>query len=472
MRQLSGLDVSMLHMDSSRTPNQVAALYTYDPATAPNGRVDFDDVLENIERRLGTSRTFRQKLVRVPLDLDLPYWIEDDAFDLEFHVRQSAVPSPGTWRQLMDVAARIYARPLDLTRPPWELYVIEGLGEGTDGIPHNGFAVLTKVHHAAVDGLSGLDLVTALHDHEPRAEPPSTGDAWRGEHEPSALALLRRAAINNAVKPWHLVQVVRRAAPSLPRIMGGVGRGEIGVRSADVPRTRFNAPVTPHRVLAGRRAALAALKAARAPVAGATVNDVVLTAVGGALRRYLTGLGELPDEPLVAVVPVSTRTVDERGTGGNQISMLRSTLATHIADPVDRLAAVTEGTQRLKKLHHAVGAGTLSDLSNATPGLLLGIAMRAQSALAARNRGRVIGNTTVTNVPGPTEPLYFCGARLVGPYGAGPTPHGVGLIHLAGSCAGEFTLSVTADREMLPDPERYELCIEESLHEIEGIATT
>ena len=167
MQQLTGLDASMLYMETAQTPNHVAAIYTYDPSTAPGGSVSFDDIVDNVQRRLGMSPTFRRKMVRVPFGLDHPYWMEDADFDLEYHVRPVALPSPGSWRQLCDTLAELYAIPLDLRRPPWEMYVLEGLGDGVDGIPHGGFATLIKVHHAAVDGMAGVELVTALHDREP-----------------------------------------------------------------------------------------------------------------------------------------------------------------------------------------------------------------------------------------------------------------------------------------------------------------
>jgi WS/DGAT/MGAT family acyltransferase len=255
----------------------------------------------------------------------------------------------------------------------------------------------------------------------------------------------------------------------LVRVPLGIRRGEISV-SASFPRTRFNGPVTAHRSIDGRRAPLDDVKTIRTAVPGATVNDAVLAVVGGAMRRYLGARGELPEQSLVALVPVSTRVSDESGAGGNQIAMLTSTLATDVADPLDRLAAVTAGTKALKKMSQAVGARTLSELSNALPGLLLGAGMRAQSRLAARNRGAPMANTTVTNVPGPREPLYFCGARVVGPNGAGPIPHGMGLIHLAGSYSGQFTLSFTADRAMMPDPAMYGDCIEQSVDELHDAA--
>jgi diacylglycerol O-acyltransferase / wax synthase len=472
MQQLTGLDASMLYMETAQSPNHVAALYTYDPSTAPGGSVSFEAILKNVDRRLDLCRTFRRKLVKVPFGLDHPYWVEAADFDVEHHVRQVGLPRPGSWRQLCDLAARLHAQPLDLDRPPWELYVIEGLADGTDGIPRNGFAVLLKIHHTAVDGVAGIELLTVLHDREPNAEPPPADRSWHPESPPTSWELLGRAALNNLLKPMHAVRVAGRMAPALVRVPLGIRRGSLQAPPGSMPRTRFNAPVSAHRSIDGIRTTLAQMKRVRSMVPGATVNDAVLTVVGGAMRRYLDSKAELPEQSLVALVPISTRTRDEAGAGGNRVTMMTATLATHEANPVKRLALVSIGMRDVKELANAVGGRTLADISNAVPGLLLGLGSRAQSRMAARNRGRIPASTAITNVPGPSEPLYFTGARVVGPYGAGPIPHGMGLIHLIGSYAGEFAFSFTADAEMVPDPGFYAQCLHASLDELSAAVPT
>jgi diacylglycerol O-acyltransferase len=467
MQQLSGLDASMLYMETPQTPNHVAGFYTYDPSTAPGGAVSFDASVRNVQARLGLSKTFRRTLVRVPFSLDHPYWVEDDHFDIASHVHDVKLDAPGSWPQLCDLVEELYARPIDLRRPPWEMYVIEGMGDGVDGIPHGGFAVLTKIHHAAVDGVSGMELLTVLHDHEPDAQPaPAT--PWSPERRPNPLVLLNRAAINNLMKPMHALRVARRLAPVAVRVPLGIRRGELQAPPGALPKTRFNGPVSSTRSIDALRIPLDQVRQARSSVPGSTVNDVVLTIVGGALRRYLGGKGELPDESLICLVPISTRTTTEAGAGGNMVAMMTARLFTNEPDPVKRLALVNLGMRDVKELADAIGGRTLAEVSDAVPGLLLGTAYQAQSRLAARNRGRILANTTVTNVPGPTHPLYFTGARVVGPYGAGPFPHGMGLIHLVGSYAGQLTFSFTADRHMLPDREKYAADLRDSIAEVCG----
>ena len=280
---------------------------------------------------------------------------------------------------------------------------------------------------------------------------------------------MRRALLNNLLKPMHAVRVAGRLAPAMIRVPVGIQRGTLQAPPGPLPKTRFNTSVSAHRSIDAIRVPLEDVKRLRGAVPGSTVNDAALTVVGGALRRYLQTKGELPEESLVAMVPISTRRADESGAGGNRITMMTASLATHEADPVKRMALVSMGMRGVKDLANAVGGRTLADLSDATPGLLLGIGSRAQSRMAARNQSRPPANTTVTNVPGPSEPLYFTGARVVGPYGAGPIQHGMGLIHLLSSYVGQFVFSFTADREMIPDPGFYAQCLRESLDELSAI---
>ena len=217
MQQLSGLDAAMLYTETAQTPNHVAALYTYDPSTAPGGAVSFDAIVANVQRRLALSPTFRRRLARVPMGLDHPYWVEDADFDLEFHVRRLAAARARLVAGPVRPGRPPYAQPINLDRPPWEMHIIEGLGDGVDGIPRNGFATLIKIHHAAVDGISGMELMTVLHDREPDADPPAVDDRWQPEVPPSPWQLLNRAALNNLAKPMHAVRVAGRVAPALVR---------------------------------------------------------------------------------------------------------------------------------------------------------------------------------------------------------------------------------------------------------------
>jgi WS/DGAT/MGAT family acyltransferase len=464
MQQLTGQDASFLYLETPSAPMHVAALTIYEQSTVAGGLVRFKDILAHIEGRLPRGRAFRQKIVRVPFDADHPWWVEDRAFDLEFHVRHIALPRPGDWRQLCIQAARLHARPLDPSRPLWEFTVIEGL-DRVAGLPPGCFALLTKVHHAAVDGVSGVELTAALHDLAPVRSVPDPDD-WRPERVPGSWELLNKAWANNLAQPVRLARVVRRTVPGVGRAIGVLRSRSDAPARGRVPRTRFNGTVSAHRVFDGVRLDLADVVGIRKAVPGATVNDVVLTIVGGALRHYLDAKGELPAEPLVAMAPISVRSESERGAAGNRVSAMLAPLGTNIADPLDRLAAVYAGTQASKELTNAIGADVLTDYQQFIPGSLAALGARLSSRMSLANRTNPMFNCVVTNVPGPQQPLYLDGARAVAMYGLGPIGDGNGLIHGVVSYNGLLTISFTSCRDMLGDPAAYAACIERSVAEL------
>ena len=348
--------------------------------------------------------------------------------------------------------------------------MIEGLA-GVNGLPEGGFACYMKVHHAAVDGVSGMEMVAALHDLEPEAEPPPPTSAWKPNDDPSPAWLLHQAMVHAIGRPMHGVRTARRVLPALSRLPLGASRSGVTLPSLRVPKTRFNGAVSAHRVIEARSYPLDDVKRMRKAVDGATINDAVLAIVGGALRRYLVRHGELPGSALTALVPISVRPEELVGSAGNQISLMSVTLGTDVADPLERLATVSAASKRSKGFASAVGARTLSDVSQLFPGKFLGLGMRAVTRAVAAGAQNLLFNTTVTNVPGPQDPLYFCGARAVEPYGAGPFAHGAGLIHLLGSYCGRMTFNVTACREMMPDPAFYGDCIDDAFEELFGAAS-
>lgn len=468
MKQLSGLDASFLYFESGNAPTHIGSLAIYDQSSAPGGRVTFKGILGNIERRLHLARCFRQKLVRAPLDLDHPYWIEDPDFDLEFHVRHIALPHPGDWRQLCIQVARIHSRRLDLSRPLWEMYVIEGLDE-IEALPPGSFALFTKIHHAAIDGVSGAEILAAIHDLEPEAEPEPPAEAWRPEPSPNLVELATRTLANNVRYPFRFLQTAGRVAPSLASLLRAAPEGD-DAPSAPAPRTRFNGPVSPHRVVEGRSFSLDEIREIRRCVPGATVNDVVLSVCSGALRRYLDHHGELPEESLVAMAPISVRAEAERSSAGNQISVMFVTLFTQIADPLERLERVHKETQNSKVSAEAVGARTMTDITQFMPGALAGLATRLYTRFGLANSIRPFLNTVITNVPGPQVALYFTGARMVALHGLGPVMDGMGIIHPVFSYSGRISIAVTACRDQLPDPAFYAECLQASYDELRAAA--
>jgi diacylglycerol O-acyltransferase len=467
VKQLSPQDASFLYVETSTAPMAGASITIYDPSTAPGGFVTFKGIMSHIERRLHLSPAFRQKVVMVPFDADYPWWVEDEDFDLEFHIRHIALPKPGDWRQLCIQACRLISRPLDLSKPLWEFYVIEGL-DGVEGYPPGCFALLSKIHHAAIDGVSGAELTAAIHDLTPEAPPPPGPDQpWKGESVPTDFELLGRSAWQNATQPWRVMEAFARSVPAANLgWMSGLS-GPAPSAAAVVPRTRFNGVVSAHRVADGIAMSLDEIRTLRQMVPGATVNDVIVCIVGGALRYYLHDKDELPAETLTAMCPISTRSESDRGTGGNQVSAMFVPLHTGEADAKARLAAVHESTNDAKEIANAVGAAALTDLNQFVPAATAALAGRMSASMAIDNQAASPPyNTVVTNVPGPQQDLYMAGARAVTIYGLGMVHNNMGLMNAIMSYRGQITITATACRDMMPDPAFYAACLQRSLDDL------
>ena len=467
MEQLSGMDSAFLYMETAKTPMHIGGIAIYDPSTAPNGFVRFKDILKFIEERLHLAKSFRRKVVTPPLNIDYPYWVEDSDFDLEYHVRHIALPQPGDWRQLCIQAARLHSRMLDLKKPLWEFTVVEGLNK-IPGVPKGSYAIISKIHHAAIDGVSGVDIATALHSPSPETAIAPPEKPWLPERTPSSLELIARAQLNTVALPLRFGRQVAKTLPGLGRLVQGIARGTLRSGFGSVPRTRFNGSVGSHRVVGGCDFDLATMKEMRLKIPGATVNDVVVAIVGGAMRNYLKGKSELPSESMVAMAPISVRTPGEKNTLGNQVSAMTIPIGTHIADPIARLTFVHDEAEASKALTKAVGARELSDYSKFTPSMLTGLAARLYVGLGMANRVAPMFNTVITNIPGPPVPLYMNGARLVTQFGLGPVFEGMGIIHPVFSNFGRITISFTSDRDIMPDPEHYQECIQESFEEMKA----
>jgi WS/DGAT/MGAT family acyltransferase len=466
VQQLNHQDTMFLYSETPRTYMHLSSLHIYNQTTAPVP-VTFDAIVEQVRSRMPLTRVLRRRLVRVPLNLDYPYWVEDENFDIEFHVRHIAIPSPGNKRQVWVQASRLHSQPLDLSRPPWELYVIDGI-DAVEGAPPGSFALFIKVHHSAIDGISGIELMSALHDLSPDGRPVTT-DSWHGERPPSSVEMLARAAGHVVRVPGRMFRVASR---TLPVVRSLRDRSELrGGPMGRFPRTVLNDKVRTNRIAEGFRFDLAAAKRIRTAVPGATVNDVILAVVGGGLRAYLQSRDALPDEPLWAGVPISLRTPDEADAVGNKIGMMVVTLGTDIADPVERLTAIQQSTSASKEVETAVGARTLAESAELFPGLLLGTAVRALPEMGPGGLAQMVGNVCVTNVPGSQAPLYLCGARMEAYYGLGPVYDYAGPIHLVVSYVGRIYLSVTSSRDLMPDVDRYIADLKAALAGLEAATT-
>ncbi len=468
MEQLTELDNAFVQMESNRTPLHISPVIFYDQSGAPGGRVRFKDILQVFERNLHQSKIFRRKLGGASLGFDAPYWVEDPAFDLEFHVRHIALPKPGDWRQLCILLSRLHARGLDMTRPLWEAYVIEGLNQ-VEGLPQDSFAIMLKVHHSAIDGVSGAEIVTAIHTLEPDAPPAEGSDDWAGEAEPMALKVWSRAYINNLKRPLRLLSTVRQLVPNIleaKRIINERGKDD----EPHLKKTRFNARVSSHRVTDTLVLELPRIKTIRQRVPGATINDVIVTVVSGALRKYLDAKGELPVNSLTCVVPINVRREHDSDSSGNQLGFMITEMASDIADPLARLEAVMHNGARAKETSSVVGTGVMMDISKSLWPPFMKAGMRAATFAASHSDLPMSAHTVISNVAGPQMPLYLAGARVQMMMGMGPLLDLAGLFHAVISCNGLITINFVSCRELLPDPDFYRQCLQDSWDELERTA--
>lgn len=483
MRQLSSLDAQFLNVESARIYGHVAFLGVYDPSTAPGGKLGSPEVRALLEQRLHLLPPLRWRLVEVPLGLDLPYWVEDPEFDLEFHIRETALPAPGDDRQLAETVQRVFGRPLDRGRPLWEIYVIYGLEGGR-------VALLTKIHHSVVDGLSGNEIMATLLDPDPEGralDPPPPGSD--PPPVPRDRAMLARGLRGVPRYPMRALRSLpttvagftdlpgANALPGLPtlshlysRVRRTLGSDEgtdiLEVTKARPPKTPFNGPVSAHRRFAFGSLSLDAVRQVRREF-GVTVNDVVVTLCAGAIREWLQERDALPEEPLVAMIPMSVRKRDERGTWGNRISMMVVPIPTNEPDPATRLRRTHELLRSAKTRHSALPASLLTDATAFIPPAVASLAARNTVDILSRTRPPL--NLVISNVPGPRSSLYCAGAELEANYPLSVIVDGVGLNITVVSYKNRVDFGIVGDREQIDDAWAFLEGAAHALQELEAI---
>ena len=466
MKQLSGLDSAFLYLETDSSPMHIGGVSILEPTT-PDGPFTLEKLKALMASRLHTCRTFTEKLVDVPLNLGRPYWVEDPDFNLDLHIERTQLPAPGGMEELRALVEWELSQPLDRSRPLWHLLLVEGL-DTVRGVPKGSLAVISKIHHAAIDGVSGTEMMAALYDATP--EPREMPDAPPREVQevPSKFDLLARAGKN-------LLPGVREVGGVVGDALKGVIRSgatwvfervELPPLPFGAPPSPFNGKISKRRIWDCVHLPMDRLRAVR-KATSATVNDVVLTICAGALREYLHGRGELPEEPMVAMVPVSVRAEDEKGAMGNQVSAMLVSLATDCDDPKERLDRVMRSAYDSKVYNRAVGARTLTDTSKIVPFSVAGLATRLYTRTHLAEKLKPIFNLVITNVPGPDIPLYIAGARLLGHAGMAPIFDGMGLILPVFSYNGRISIGVVSCPEMLPDPFYFTSLFEPSLRALE-----
>jgi WS/DGAT/MGAT family acyltransferase len=443
MERLTGLDAAFLYLENPTNHMHVAMTMVLDPTTVPGG-YHFDTIKEFIRGRLHLVPPFRRRLVEVPLNLAHPVWVEDPDFDLDYHIRRIGCPAPGGRRELGEMAGQIASTPLDRTRPLWELWVIEGLKQDRIG-------VVTKVHHSAIDGASGAELVVHLFDLQPEPADPPSPDVVEPEHIPNDLELLGHAAVSRFRRAVALPRLIGETAGAVSRVMAGRRDPEaaVGASPLGAPRTSWCGPLSPLRDVGFARVPLDDLRALKT-VFGCTVNDVVLGLCAGTLRAYMLDHDDLADEPLVAACPVSVRGAGDT-SGGNKVSAMFTTLDTHLADAAERIRAIQTCTVGAKEEHNAVGAAMLQDWAEYAAPNTFNLASRLYSSWGLAGSHRPIHNVIISNVPGPPFPLYYAGAEMVAAYPMGPVMEGVGLNITVFSYHGSVDIGFMVDRELVPD---------------------
>ncbi len=482
MQQLSGLDNSFLWMEAGGQLGHVASLSIFD-ASGLKGRSFFEALRETLEERLHLLPPYRRRLVEVPLGLDRPYWIEDPDFDLDFHLRHIAVPPPGDAEQLSALVARIHARPLDRARPLWEAYVIEGVGGSH-------VALYTKIHHCTIDGVSGAQMSEVILDKSPEGDPiPPPTHRWEADSVPTSTEMLGRGMVGAAVQPGRTARSLYRNARAIwesSEALGLVARTVgldqlplVGARfrpegpevDADpipqdpAPRTPWNRSITTHRRFAFFSQSLLSYKRIKNAF-GTTLNDVVMAVTGSALRGYLEHHRALPEAPLVAMIPVSVRSENQKNEYTNRVSNIIAGIATDTADPVERLMRIHEEMQNAKRMQQAMPASLLTDVTEYAMPALLAQAARISARTKIMDRMNPPFNVIISNVPGPRESLYLGGAEMVTYYPVSAVADGQGLNVTVTSYKDHLDYGVISCRELVPDVWRFKDLFAAGLEEL------
>ena len=456
--RLTAIDASFLHQEGPSSHMHIGALVRVEgPPPA------YEEFLDSIRMRLHLVPRYRQRLVFPPASSGRPLWADDTDFNLEYHVRHTALPSPGSDEQLHNLLARVFSQQLDRSKPLWELWLIEGLADG-------GFALLSKTHHAMIDGIAGVDLGTVLFDLGPEPAPPPEGLApWTPDPEPNPVELLT-AGVAGITKAT--LSVAARALGALARPertleqarVAVEGLGEIvwaGLNPA--PPSPLNAPIGPHRRFAAVGCELRDFKTVK-NVFGGTVNDVVLAVVAGSLRHWLQSRGvRTAGLELRALVPVSVRVADERNGTGNRLAVMRAPLPVYVEDPVQRLSVVRAAMDDLKESKQAVGAEVLTSMQQFAPPTILAQASRL-------NFSTRLFNLLVTNVPGPQFPLYVLGREMTSVFPIAFLPEDHALAIAIMSYNGQMNFGLLGDLDAMPDLDAFGQAIEASLAELVSLA--
>jgi diacylglycerol O-acyltransferase len=458
--RLSGLDASFLYMETPTLHMHVAMTAVFDPATVPGG-YSFARVRELIKERIPLAPVFGRRLVEIPLRLGHPVWVDDPDFNIDNHLRRAALPAPGGMVELAEFAGDVTSRQLHRDRPLWEMWIVEGLEDGN-------IALVTKMHHATIDGVSGAELLAILFDLEPDPAPRTDAVVTDPDpHMPSDLELVSGALIARAMKPFEITRSAWRTGQRVLNVRrvrqdSSTGRAALPLSA---PRTSINVAVSGRRAVGYAATSLADVKRLKTKM-GTTVNDVILAMCTGALREYLSAGDELPEIPLVSVVPVSVTPDMAELKGSNKVSSMFVQLPANEPDPLERLEFIHQGTKGAKSEHKALGADTLQNWAEHATPTTFALAARFYTRMRLADRHRPIANLVISNVPGPDFPLYFGGAEMVAGFPLGPVMDGMGLNITIMSYRGVLYWGLMADARSVPNIWAIAAAIPHALHEL------
>lgn len=461
LEPISGMDATFLYGESPTSPMHVGSV------TIAEGALSYDTFRALIASRIHQIPILRKRLINVPFSVDYPYLVDDPHFDIDLHMHHVALPKPGDWKQLRAMASSIFSQPMDLNKPLWSFTFVEGLNKLSQ-VPKNSVAIISKVHHAIVDGVAGTSMMSILYDMTADTKKIPEPRAYEPKPLPNDIAVVAKSALNFAKQPLRFPKIISNALKSTVKA-GMLTR----VQHLDPPTAAFSAPRTPFNgIISAQRKwnttilELDRIKALK-KVMNVTVNDMVLSICAGALRRYLDEKEALPAKPLVAMVPISVREKAEAQTQGNKLSVMLVQLATDISDPIERVETIHDNTTRGKTYQGALGAKSISNLGEVVP---YGIANQAAKIYSRYNLARLhkpAFNLVITNVPGPQFPMYIHGHKVHSVMGTAPILDGMGLMIAVFSYNGKVTITTTSDEKSMPDLDVFSNYIRESANELE-----
>lgn len=463
MQQLTGMDALFLSLETVRQPMHVSGFMILDDSEADEPLTP-ERIKRQYTERMHLLPPLRRRLITAPGNIDFPWWIEDPDFNMDYHIRHRALPQPGTDAQLRDLVCHIYSRPLDRTRPLWEVYLIEGHESGKK-------ILFTKTHHACIDGVSGMELLAVLVDTSPNpAPPPPAKDAWKPDSIPSDAEMMSRTVKSFLQRPGHFARMLPHIATS------AINMGKLALAKDletpkvpfQAPRSIFNKPGSQERDFAWGDLPLNDVMFVKNAL-GVKVNDLIMTICGTAMRRYCLDRDALPDKPLLSMIPISVHSAE--GQIGNHVSAMYCSLATDIEDPMQRLQEVSKSTLAGKAGHATVGATMLTDAAQFTSPAVVSMANRYISRVGTGDSLRPFFNCVISNVPGPRIPLYMAGAKITSQYPMSVTIDNCGLNITLISYMDKIDMGITTDRAVVPDATVLFDYIAEALQEYKTIAT-